>query len=158
MICALAGCAGDACGQGPDSHRSFRREHGVGAFVGLHVGVPERVSATLAGAIALTPIGEGYLFAALEPGYGARRRSIGWLLRDPADPLDPWGEHGSGITVRVSQLITNQRVALYRPGRTYYGPELHLIFGAFGARVGAFGGAGPHAARVVVAVGIGAGV
>jgi len=134
----------------------FRVERGIDAFAGVHAGVPEAF--TIAAAVGLGSIAPGFGFVALEPGYGAGRRSIGWLLRDRGEPLSAFGEHGFGFALRVSQLTTYQHAALYRPGRTYYGPEVHMILPAFGVRLGMFAGAGRGAARAIIALGLGAGV
>lgn len=158
LIAASSALPKNACAQNPARHAALRLESGIHAFVGIHLGVPERLSSTFAGAVGLAPIAPGFAFVAVEPGYGSGRRSIGWLVRDPDKPLTAFGDQGFGVTVRLSQLTTYQHVALYRAGRTYYGPELHIIFASLGARLGVFAGAGPGAARTIVALGLGGGI
>jgi hypothetical protein len=154
----VGACSRRLAAQVPRAPNTFRTEYGVQPFVGAHVGLPDGVSITLAGAVGLGHIAPGYLFAALEPGYAAGRRSVGWLLRDADNPLTPFAEHGFALTVRLTELTTYSSVAFYRSGRHYYGPELHVIFGTLGARLGLYAGAGPHASRLAFALGVGGGV
>ena len=121
-------------------------------------GLPDAASVTLAGAIGLGRLAPGYLFAALEPGYGAGRRSIGWLVRGPDQLEDSPIGSVMGISIRVTEITTYEHVVFFRSGVRYYGPELQLLVFGFGVRAGAYAGAGPHASRLTVSFGFGAGL
>jgi len=136
----------------------FRTEYGIRPFLGVHIGLPDAASATLAGAIGLGRLAPGYLFAALEPGYGAGRRSIGWLVRGPDQVEDSPIGSDMGFSIRATELTTYEHVLFFRSGVRYYGPELQLLVFGFGVRAGAYAGAGPHASRLAVSFGFGAGL
>jgi len=154
LIAVLSGSVG---AQATTRATLFKHEHGVLPFVGAHAGIPEGVSATVAGAVGLGTRVPGFFFVAIEPGYGAGRRSIGWLLRFPDNPLEPFGEFGFGTSLRISQLTMYRNGALFPPGLRYYGPELQVSLGFIGARLGVYAGSGSSRSPVAVALAIGGG-
>jgi hypothetical protein len=158
MVALIAAASTAAAHERTTQDTLFRTEYGIRPFVGVHVGLPDVASATLAGAIGLGRLAPGYLFAALEPGYGAGRRSIGWLVRGPDQLEDSPIGSAMGMSIRVTELTTYEHVVFFRSGVRYYGPELQLLVFGVGLRAGAYAGAGPHASRLTVSFGLGAGL
>jgi hypothetical protein len=158
MVALIAAASTAAAQERTTQDTLFRTEYGIRPFFGVHVGLPDVASGTLAGAIGLGRLAPGYLFAALEPGYGVGRRSVGWLVRGPDQLEDSPIGSAMGFSIRVTELTTYEHVVFLRSGVRYYGPELQLLVFGFGLRAGAYAGAGPHASRLAVSFGLGAGL